>query len=254
MTKEVNSPAHYTQGGIECIDAIEAQLTKQEFIGFLRGQIAKYNWRMGLKGSVLVDAQKCQWYCNKLNTVLTNEQPVQVQPLSKYKLTEETKQHGETTLYRIQALRDIPSMGVKAGDLGGWVAGEHNLSQEGDAWVYKNAKVYRNAKVCGNAVVYENAQVYGYAVVYGNAKVYENAVVYGYAKVCDDAVVYGNAQVYGYAKVCDDAVVYGYAQVCDAVVYGDAKVCGNAVVYGDAKVCDDAWVYKNAKVYRNAKV
>ena len=236
MTDEVNTPAHYTQGGIECIDAIEAQLTRTEFIGFLRGQITKYNWRMGLKGSVLVDAQKCQWYCNKLNTVLTNEQPVQVQPLSKYKLTEETKQHGETTLYRIQALRDIPSMGVKAGDLGGWVAGEHNLSQEGDAWVYKNAKVYRNAKVCDDAVVYENAQVYGYAVVYGNAKVYENAVVYGYAKVCDDAVVYGNAQV------------------CDAVVYGDAKVCGNAVVYGDAKVCDDAWVYKNAKVYRNAKV
>ena len=69
-TDEVNTPAHYTQGGIECIDAIEAQLTQQEFIGFLRGQIAKYNWRMGLKGSVLVDAQKCQWYTNKLISVL----------------------------------------------------------------------------------------------------------------------------------------------------------------------------------------
>jgi len=73
MTDEVNTPAHYTQGGIECIDAIEAQLTKQEFIGFLRGQIAKYNWRMGLKGSVLVDAQKCQWYNNKLISLLVKE-------------------------------------------------------------------------------------------------------------------------------------------------------------------------------------
>lgn len=147
MTDEVNTPAHYTQGGIECIDAIEAQLTKQEFIGFLRGQIAKYNWRMGLKGSVLVDVQKCQWYCNKLNTVLTNEQPVQVQSLPKYKLTEETKQHEGITLYRIQALVDIPSIGVKAGDLGGWIESESNLSQEGDAWVFGNAKAYGNARV-----------------------------------------------------------------------------------------------------------
>ena len=69
-TDEINTPAHYTQGDIECIDAIEAQLTRTEFIGFLRGQIAKYNWRMGLKGSVLVDAQKCQWYTNKLISVL----------------------------------------------------------------------------------------------------------------------------------------------------------------------------------------
>jgi len=63
---EVNHPRHYTLGSIECIDAIQAQLTRQEFIGFLRGQIAKYNWRMGLKGSILVDAQKCQFYCSKL--------------------------------------------------------------------------------------------------------------------------------------------------------------------------------------------
>lgn len=70
MTDEVNTPYHYTQGGIECIDAIEAQLTRTEFIGFLRGQIAKYNWRMGLKGSVLVDAQKCNWYSKKLINIL----------------------------------------------------------------------------------------------------------------------------------------------------------------------------------------
>ena len=66
MTNEINKPSHYTFGTIECIQAIEAQLSKQEYEGFLRGQIAKYNWRMGNKGSSLVDAQKCQWYVNKL--------------------------------------------------------------------------------------------------------------------------------------------------------------------------------------------
>ena len=121
----------------------------------------------------------------------------------KYKITEETMQHKGITLYRIQALVDIPSIGVKAGDLGGWIAGEHNLSQEGDAWV------------CGNAKVYENAWVYGNAMACGWAKVYDNAKVYGNAKVCGWAVVFGNAEVCGDAKVYGDAEVSGYTVVCD---------------------------------------
>ena len=30
----VNKPEHYNQGSIECIDAIEAMLSKEEFIGY----------------------------------------------------------------------------------------------------------------------------------------------------------------------------------------------------------------------------
>ena len=41
----VNSPAHYNAGKVECIDAIESMLTPEEFIGFLRGNILKYQWR-----------------------------------------------------------------------------------------------------------------------------------------------------------------------------------------------------------------
>ena len=61
--------------------------------------------------------------------------------MSKYKLTEETKQHEGITLYRIQALIDIPSIGVIAGDLGGWLESESNLGQDGNAWVCENALV-----------------------------------------------------------------------------------------------------------------
>ena len=66
----VNHPEHYTQGDIECIDAIRSQSTPEEFQGFLRGQITKYNWRLGLKGNALEDAQKTQWYLNKLIELL----------------------------------------------------------------------------------------------------------------------------------------------------------------------------------------
>ena len=46
-------------------------------------------------------------------------------------------------LFRIKALVEFGN--VKEGELGGFVEKEENLSHEGDAWVYGNAKVYGNA-------------------------------------------------------------------------------------------------------------
>lgn len=66
----VNSPPHYTGSSIECIDAIEAALTREEFIGFLRGQVFRYTWRLGKKDDPIQDASKAQWYQNKLIEVL----------------------------------------------------------------------------------------------------------------------------------------------------------------------------------------
>lgn len=60
---------------------------------------------------------------------------------TKYELTDEAKNINGITLHRIRALRDIPSAGVKSGDLGGWIEKESNLSQYGDAKVYGGAKV-----------------------------------------------------------------------------------------------------------------
>ena len=57
----------------------------------------------------------------------------------KYKLTNETIKIDGITLYRIRAIKSFSN--VKAGDFGGWVEKEENLSQMGDAWVYSNAKV-----------------------------------------------------------------------------------------------------------------
>ncbi len=70
----VNRPSHYTQGGIECIDAIAAALGNDGFIAFLRGQIIKYTWRLGLKDIATQDAAKAVWYANKLTEALRNDQ------------------------------------------------------------------------------------------------------------------------------------------------------------------------------------
>lgn len=64
----VERPAHY-QGDIECIDAIKAQLSDEEWRGYLRGQVAKYNWRLGRKDALDQDARKLRWYASWLCSV-----------------------------------------------------------------------------------------------------------------------------------------------------------------------------------------
>lgn len=104
----------------------------------------------------------------------------------KYKLTDETIKHNDRTLHRIQALKDFGN--VKAGDLGGYVESGRNLSQDGDCWVYDEARIFGNARVFGNAKVFDNAWVYDTAQVYGYARVYDDAQVYGDTKIKDGFV------------------------------------------------------------------
>ncbi len=61
----VEKPMHYAAGSVECIDAIEAQLTPEEFRGYLKGNIAKYLWRERKKGGK-ESLKKAKWYLNKL--------------------------------------------------------------------------------------------------------------------------------------------------------------------------------------------
>lgn len=59
----VNSPAHYTSGGIECIDCIKAALG-ENFIGFLIGNVFKYCYRYRNKNG-LEDLKKAAWYLDR---------------------------------------------------------------------------------------------------------------------------------------------------------------------------------------------
>jgi len=66
----VSHPPHYTQGGIECIDAIAAALSPEGFQAFLRGQVIKYMWRAPHKENALQDTRKAIWYAERLASSL----------------------------------------------------------------------------------------------------------------------------------------------------------------------------------------
>lgn len=66
----VNHPSHYTSGKIECINYIEDALTPEEFRGYLRGCMIKYQHRLMHKGSAKQNAEKMRWYNDKLIGIL----------------------------------------------------------------------------------------------------------------------------------------------------------------------------------------
>jgi hypothetical protein len=69
----VNHPSHYTQGAIECIDAIK-EATKGLFgiEAVCTANIIKYVWRWKFKNG-LEDLDKASWYLDKLKQEVRNQ-------------------------------------------------------------------------------------------------------------------------------------------------------------------------------------
>ena len=63
---DISKPKHYTQGSVECLDAIDSMLDESSRIDFYRSQIIKYMWRQRDKGAPLKDAQKARFYLERL--------------------------------------------------------------------------------------------------------------------------------------------------------------------------------------------
>jgi len=61
----VNQPAHYTNGGIETIDFIQAKLSPEEFVGYCRGNALKYISRAGHKDATVQEVGKAIWYLER---------------------------------------------------------------------------------------------------------------------------------------------------------------------------------------------
>ena len=156
--------------------------------------------------------------------------------MRKYKINEQG---------RVVALRDFGD--VKAGDVGGFVRGEHNLSQDGNCWIYNDATVEDDAQVCGNARVRDHAQVLVRACISGNAQVSGHAYITNDVRVLDEAHVCDNAILYDHVRVVGASIVRGGAIISMLV-----SISGNAVISGNARMSDRVIATDNSKVYDNA--
>lgn len=173
--------------------------------------------------------------------------------MKKYEFTGEVKVLANGVLVRqIRALMDFGK--VVAGELGGWIEKEENLSHDMLCWVAGNAAVYGNAKVS------ENAYIWGNAHVYERASISENAQVYGFARVHGKSKIHGNSHVFGHAHVLylsfvyGNAMVHGYSVVNGGCVYGNADVEENAFIDQGAEVTGETHVYGNCSILRGVNI
>lgn len=108
----------------------------------------------------------------------------------KYRFTGETIEYNDIVLNRIQALVDF--FEVKAGDLGGWIEKEENLSQEGDCWVYDESKAMGGTKISGLVFVSESSiiidsEISEHAII-SNSKVTSCSIVTGGTMISDSKI------------------------------------------------------------------
>lgn len=132
----------------------------------------------------------------------------------KYELTNEFILHNGRPIFRIKALRTFGD--VVAGEFGGFIENEGNLSHEGDCWVNDNAKVYGHARVLNDSLLFDNAEVFDNAIIKDNVYLFDNTKVYGNAVLETAADTYGNTEIFGDSIVGDGATIKdGYIRESD---------------------------------------
>lgn len=112
----------------------------------------------------------------------------------KYELTDITIEFEGRKLYRIIALKDF--FDVKKGDIGGYVQSEDNLSQEGDCWVYDQAKCMDNARMFDNSKIYDSSKMFD------NSEMHDNSKMHDHSKMFDDS------EMHDYSEMLDRSVLY----------------------------------------------
>lgn len=140
----------------------------------------------------------------------------------------------EHYVYQIRALKDFGD--VRAGDLGGWIESEKNLSHDGFCWVYGDGVV------AGNAEVRDDAFVSGLGMACGNAVICEHASVGGKASICGSSMMKGAASIHDHVKIFDESLLagntslYGLISVRDKTVLMNVRLCGDFRIVANADI------------------
>ena len=148
-------------------------------------------------------------------------------------------------LHRIRALRDIGSE-VKAGDLGGFVEGESNLSFEtGDnAWIFDDAIAAGEGCVDKGSVLRERAIVCGCAYashgteMSGDSRAEDDAYIRG-ARLSRCERVSGNGMVLQSPTTKAAPILTGSCSVYGKVI-GDVTLTGTAVVISGEEILNES--------------
>lgn len=160
---------------------------------------------------------------------------------------------GKLRLLRLQALRDIPEHGVKAGDFGGYISKKVNLSHEGSCWVGEEAQVSGQVEISESAYIGGRATVTcnmtgSKILISGEAKITGHARVMTYTndKGEDPKMI---TEIKGRAEVSGEAFCRGVFEVSGASkVYGNARIIEKVRISGDSEVSGSAQLNRECTI------
>lgn len=188
----------------------------------------------------------------------------------KYELTDNTIVYKGVVLHQIRSLQNFGN--VKAGELGGFIESEDNLSHTGTCWVYNSAKVYGKIKLMGTSIVSDEAIVTGIVsvkecIITDNSMFNASGSITGRLVMSDDSYLSGNIYLTGQLTMADSSSIRGSIDcsgritITDSSSIKDTLKCsgqlfmsdyssmnGNSCIYGSVSMCDDSTV-SNTIVY-----
>ena len=172
----------------------------------------------------------------------------------KYEITNITMVFEGRTLYRIIALKNFSD--VKAGELGGWVSNEYNLSQYGDCWIYNEAKcmdgasMYNNSCMYENAVMYDNAIMYDNSMMFGHSRMFNNSEMHDFSEMRDNSVMYNNTEMHDYSEIYGDSEMHGHSEMHDcSKMYNNSKMYDYSIMHGNSAMYEDSEMHDKEVLY-----
>lgn len=143
-------------------------------------------------------------------------------------------------VYRIRALRDFGN--VKAGDLGGYVESEGNLSHDGNCWIDGvSVAMGTCTEIKDNACLYGRVIVHGGSIVSGNARIFGCCIVFS-SEISGETTIEGNV-------IMNSTIANGDSCIYDNVIVEEAVIT-------DCYICDEVKIngrtIKNKSVYKKA--
>ena len=142
---------------------------------------------------------------------------------------ENTIEFNGRTLHRIRALKDFDD--VKAGDIGGYVESEWNLSQYGICWIYDDAICMDNAWVCNSAKMYNRS------CMYNNSKMLDNSIMYDYSRMYDNTMMYDNSKMFDNSIMFDNSRMFDNSKMYDnSIMLDNSEMFGNSILKNNDKL------------------
>lgn len=182
--------------------------------------------------------------------------------------TDEIYSPWRNRFYRLQALRDIPEHGVKAGDLGGLISKCNKrkiLSHEGSCWIAYGARVAGyvyitdDVYIGGNALVFNSLRscsikLSGFVSITGDAELRRETWSKQDSTISGNVKISGSAVVLNPEDIRDTVKIHGNPFVQASHLSGSTEISGTSLIEEAVKISGDSKILDRAVVKHHAEL